>query len=55
MVGILDHQVNVERDGTHVREASHNRQTKGQIGDKVAIHDVHVQQIRRRDFRDVAL
>ena len=53
VIGILDHQVNIERQGTHLSDALHDWQAESQIGDEVAVHDVHVKQVRVTHERDV--
>ena len=45
-VGIVDHQVNVERPCGNPPQRLDHRQAERQIGHEVPIHDVDVQSIR---------
>jgi len=39
---LLDHQVHLQREARHPTEGSHNQRANGDIGHKMAIHDVNV-------------
>ncbi len=40
LVGILDHQVAVERQVGDFAQGLHNRWSNGQVGDEMAVHDI---------------
>jgi hypothetical protein len=42
-IGMLDHQVAIERNFEVRAETLHHRRTYGEIGDKVAVHDVEME------------
>jgi hypothetical protein len=39
---LLDHQVHLQREARHPTEGPHNQRANGDIGHKMAIHDVNV-------------
>ena len=55
-VGLLDHQVHVERPRRDALDRPHHRRADRDVGDEVAVHHVHVNQIGAAALggRDVA-
>ena len=51
LVGILDHQVTIQRQLGHLAQRLHHRRPDGDVGHEVAVHHVHVQQATRRPRR----
>ena len=41
-IGVIDHQMAVERETGGFPQAGDDRRSQGQIGDKVAVHDIDV-------------
>ena len=45
-VGVLDHQVNIERERAGIAHGAHDDGTEGQVRHEVAVHDVDVDPVR---------
>ena len=54
-VGVLDHQVHVERHRRDLRRSAHDRQAEREVGHEVVVHDVDVHEVGGRDRLEVAL
>ena len=54
-IGCLNHQVDVERFGGHALDGAHDDRADRDVGDKMAVHDVDVNEIGAAAFnqRDV--
>jgi hypothetical protein len=55
MIGSLDHEVRIQRDGRDFGDRFHHRWSKRDIVDKMPIHHVEMQPIRASFFYPFAL
>ena len=49
-VRVLDHEMGVDGDRTGLHGRLGQRQAEGEVWDEVIVHDVHVREVRIRDF-----
>ena len=49
-VRLFDHQMDVERDGCDLLDRPHDRRANRDVGYEVAVHHVHVNEVRATAF-----
>jgi hypothetical protein len=49
LVWVLNHEVNIEGNGGNLRDSLHHLGAESQGGNKMVVHDVHMDSIRARD------
>ncbi len=50
VVGVVDHEVHVEREIRHALERFDDRRTDRQVGHEVPVHDIHVDEVSSRSL-----